>query len=339
MIRNSWNLRGLAAYTGNPAARWRIVLIALLLAFNIGSASQARAASAAQTPADVKFSMILNNPKTTLCTGEKAYYTVKIISQYKTRGPNDPKGSGGPNDWKGSGWTRPEPIPGVKVEAYAEPVSLGFFEDPKKTGKAGVVSAETTDADADTFTPTGASFIFHAGKKAATGNLVFQGLVKGFGPSVGYVSVPPLAVKVIPCKYKVKTIIKHHDAAFNIMMTTAQAVMTADAAGTFTGSTTLHYRYSTFTTACGNVTAKATDSQVSLTGQLDDNVQQFMVTETFGPTTITGSSAVCGAGSSTHQTTLDPLKFKVASSGGVVIQSVAVGTARIIVIPQEQEQQ
>lgn len=328
MIGKSTGSNGFPVHAGILMHCWRYVLAALLLAFNFGSARPAHAAPVALEKEYARFYLTVNNPKTTLCIGESHSYTLQVISQYPS--------FGGSGDWRGSGYTKPQPVAGVKVEAYPDPRSLGTFSSSFKTPKSGNVFTVTDGVPGDA--PMSAELTFHASKKPGTGNLIFEGLVDGYEATVGYVSVPPLAIKVIPCQFKVKTIIRHSDAAFRIMMTTGQALITGNEGGTFTGSATLHYAYSTFGTLCGNVTAKATNSPVALTGQLDASGRQLTVTETFEPTTITGGNAGCGgAGSKTHQFTLDPLQFQVASSGGMVTATVAVGTARIVVIPQVQK--
>lgn len=188
MIRNSHNSRGSYAHTGNPAPRWRMVLIALVLALSIGSVSQIAPVKAQDggTGHIVNFYMELSQPKPTICTGETVHYTATVFERFTSAPP----------DWKGKNLPTPTEIAGVKVEAYAEPVSLGTFAGAKK---AGVVSQQT---GFNLDEPYNVVFSFTAGKKPGAGKLIFEGQVTGFNN--GYVS-STLSVKVIPCKYEVTT--------------------------------------------------------------------------------------------------------------------------------------
>jgi hypothetical protein len=308
--------------TTSPLPRWRYAFIALLLAFNIGSAGQPPSAQPSQTDDNnAKFYMVLINPKTTLCTGESHTYTVVINGQFMAEGA----------------WSKARAINGVNIEAYADPRSLGTFYDAEKNGKGGSVYEETSESY---LRPISVDFVFTAGKKPGKGALTFQGLVKGYAASVGYVSVPPLPVKVVPCKFKVRTIGEADAMIYNITVISNDAIMTADAAGSYTGSGSLYWVYSKAAVPCSTFAISAADSQVNLTGKLDDEGQQLAVTETFTPTTVS-LNASCALGSYSGQQTgsLGPLTFSVASSGGVITQSLkATGisfSARVSVTPEE----
>jgi hypothetical protein len=81
----------------------------------------------------------------------------------------------------------------------------------------------------------------------------------------------------------------------------------------------------------------ATDSQVDLTGTLEDDGRQFVATETIQPTMLTMTIKCPRAPtiSGQSQATFPPLTFTVASSGGVSTQPFLGGMARIVVVPQE----
>lgn len=322
----------LAGTSTSPLPRWQYAFTALLLAFSIGGTGRPPSVQSAQGGTNSQFFMRIIDPKTTLCTGETHTYDVAVYGQFDTT-----PGTKGPRK------TNPQPMEGTKIEAYAEPTSLGTFFDRNKTGKAGSVYEET---GASYLRPISAAFIFTAGKKPGKGNLTFQGIVDGYSvqegypPSVGYVSAPPLAIKVIPCKFKVKTIGFADATIYNITVISPDTVITADAAGNYTGSGTLSWVYSKASVPCNTFAISATDSQIDLTGELDDDGQLLTVTETFQPTTVS-LNATCGMGSYSGQQpgSIDPVKLIVPSSGGVITQTAsATGISfavRISVTPEE----
>lgn len=306
MFRNSHNSKGLST----NAVRWRSVFIALALALVIGSVGQTHPAHAAPAHEVITWYMDVINPKTTICVGETVEYRVKafFVNTVEPR-----------SEWA---------LSGVKIEATSSNKSAGNFK--KDTAITGFANEDLVTA----------GFSFTAKKPGKT-NLYFEGLVdKKFTSTYVSFTVP---VKVIPCKFKVKTVLQFPvPDLYNITVISDEAVMTADEAGAFTGSATMSWVYSEVFQDC-DFSISATDSQVDLTGQLDDNGGQFVATETFQPTTVTDTACcpVVGCVSYSAQGSLYPLTFKVASSGGVAIQTVTgegvSGLAHIVVIPEEDE--
>ena len=291
--------------------RWRIVFIALCLVLIIGSVSQTPAAQAAPVREGVTFYMDMVSPKTTVCVGKTVSYEARVYMVYNTP-VTTPKGNKiGENA-----------IAEIKVEANSQDMNVGDFLNTKKgfvtrvTGGADdLVSLDTGESS-----PNTAVFAFKA-KKAGKTNLYFQGLA--YGQYVSF-TVP---VKVIPCKFKVKVLLRFNPGIYNITVISDEVVMTADEAGTFTGSAVMHWVYSNFSIPCS---VSAPDSSVNLTGKLDDDGGKFVGTVTFGPTTPVGCR---GSG----QGAVNPLKFSVRSSGGVskstATASPLSGPSTILVVP------
>lgn len=282
-------------------ARWRSFCAALLLALVIGSASQAPSAQAAPEPVNVRFYMDVVNPKTTLCTGEQVTYTVRVIRQFTSAPPG----------WTEKKLPNPDAIEGVKVEAFADPTSIGTFNT---ANKAGIVSRTTGAIDDE---PNNVEFLFTAGKKPGKGNLIFQGAVKGVPIQTGYVSFT-VPVKVIACKYKVKTLLKFSTPFYTIKMISRDALMTANAAGTLTGSARIGGVYSKVIGMGGpcSLSLKVRDSQVDLTGHLEEDGGKFVATATFQPVRVSTTVACNPTGTAYNPGTVQPVTFSVTSSGG-----------------------
>ena len=312
MIINSHNSRGSSTHAGNPLPRWRVFYIALVLALTIGGAGQTVPVQAAPAREGVTFYMDMVSPKTIVCVGKTVSYEARVYMVYDTP-VTTPKGNKiGENA-----------IAEIKVEANSQDTNVGDFLNTKKgfltrvTGGADELASLDTGASA----PNSAVFSFKA-KKAGKTNLYFQGLA--YGQYVSF-TVP---VKVIPCKFKVKVILRFNPGIYNITVTSDEVLMTADESGTFTGSkASMHWVYSNFSIPCS---VSAADSSVNLTGKLDVDGGKFVGSATFGPTTPVGCR---GSGKGA----VNPLKFSVRSSGGVskstATASPLSGPATITVVP------
>jgi len=302
---------------GNLSPRWRMLIIALRLALAIGSASPTSLAQAAPAGELVNFSMKVINPKTTLKCGETVTYLVKVeVEQAAVNLPTPAPGpSGSPNGL---------PVIVTKVEAFSKDTSVGDFVGAKK---GTLTTARTTVVFDDDLATLGTKFKFKANKVGKT-TLYFDGLVEG-----QYVS-DNLDVKVIPCKFKVKTILESPSEVVDTRASSGEAVVTPDENGNYTGSSTMSWVFSAHPPC--TVVYTAPDSQVALTGRLDDDGKQFVATATFAPTTVSATfDCTYGSGSGQSPMVLPPLQFKASSSGGVSTQAFAGALATIIVVPEE----
>ena len=299
------------------ASGWQIVLIALLLALALGSAGQTPLAQAARPAgASVRYYMDVVNPRTTLCTGEKVKYTVRVYSQFLSAPP---------------GWTDPElPDPfalqGVKVEANAVPESIGTFTRPNLARVTGSLS----DA------PNSYVIGFTAGKKPGKATLYFEGAVAGYDINMDYVSFN-VAVKVINCKYKV-TIVSKWKAGMT-SVATMKGELKSDEKGYFTGSANVNWVTSIL---CG-IKSPIAPSKADLTGTINES-GQLVVKITFGPaSSVGGGSCDAGGVSTSNSVTPVTLTITVAAKGQVLRKSHVVkaengsfpGSATITVIPVE----
>ncbi|MDQ3006956.1 MAG: hypothetical protein M3R47_16435 [Chloroflexota bacterium] len=203
--------------------------------------------------------------------------------------------------------------------------------------------------DIDDPTGTSVPFVFTADKPGRV-TLKFTASVKnswvGANEEVigsGVTVQKEVTFTVAPCKYKVKTVLKFPvPDLYKITVISDDALMKADETGSFTGSATMAWVYSEVFQDC-DFSISATDSQADLAGQLDDDGGQLAVTQNFHPTTV--AILVCcpivGCRNASDQGSVDPLIFSIASTGGVVTQTVTgqgvSGLATIVVIPEEDE--
>jgi|GEM_PF-3352528 len=316
------------------ASRWQIALIALLLTLVLGSAGQTpRVQAALDNPADVYFE-VSASPQSppALCINQqlKIYVSINknITKVINEKAYNLPKGA----------------VTGVKVTGSMSK-DIGTLESKKPE-----VSFE--DDELVMLQPNGigqADFLFTA-KKAGTTALTFTADVPGAwtGSAVARgksyaAKKAEITVKVIPCKFKVKTLLKFPvPDLYQISVISDDAVMKGNETGSFTGAATMSWVYSEVFQDC-DFSISATDSQVDLAGQLDDDGGQLAVTQNFHPTTVATSICcpVVGCRSASDEGSVDPLIFSIASTGGVVTQTVTgqgvSGLATIVVIPEEDE--
>ncbi len=303
----------------------RILYTALISVLAVGSAGQMTTAQAAPAAADsipVKFELSVSPEQVAkICPKGKLDLYVgmdkTVIKQIN-----------------GKDWNLPGNVP--------EPP---FIEGSVISGP-GTLKKQLQDIDG----PPGSSvpFLFTAGKPGKV-TLRFTTFVKnswvganeeviGSGVSVQ----KEITFTVIPCKYQLKTILKFPvPTLYKITVISNDAVMKGDETGSFTGSATMAWAYSEINQEGCSMSISATDSQVDLSGQLDEDGGQFKGTQTFQPTTV--AATVCcpivGCRSVSNQGTLDPLTFSVASTGGVVTKAATgqavSGTATIVVMPEE----
>lgn len=343
MNRDSRVGKELFAYTSRwlreikPIVRWRILIAALLLALAIGSVGQASIAQAAPAPELVNFSMKVENPKTILRCGETVTYILKVeLQQVSLLAPTPaPEPLGSP---KGL------PVINIKVEALSRDQTVGDFVGAKN----GIATARTEVVFDDDLATLGAKFKFKA-KKVGKTTLYFDGLVEG-----QYVSFN-LPVKVIPCKYKVKTTAKfssnpNNDPAILPPPITARmenAELTADANGHFTGTANMQWFGGTQVSllqgglTCTVVEKFSASSPVDLTGEMSDD-GQFTLNLTYDTvwSSFTETCSVASA-SGTLPYILDPMKLIMPDTGGSLSQpqgynkSSFMGSVAIEVTPEE----
>lgn len=326
MNKKFHNSRRSSTQAGNQNPRWRTVFIALLLALAVGTAQLPLAQAAdpvlsilaqpTAQPTALRASVvyIMNpiNPKKTLCFGETVTYTLNVYRRLMTPPPTTLSGM----QAAGGRWSELYIRPGVRVEATSSEPSIGTFARPGY-GHTGEEFDGTNNVE----------FQFTAKKKLGSTNLYFEAVVNDQDGG-GYITAT-VPVKVVPCKFKVKTLLNFNPGIYNIDIISDNAVMIADEAGIFTGNSTMHWAYSNFSIPCS---VSAADSSVDLTGHLDGDGAQFNGTMTFQPTTVSGCSG-------SAQGIINPLNFSVASSGGVSISTATApplsGLAHIVVVPEE----
>ena len=219
----------------------------------------------------------------------------------------------------------------VKVEAFSVDKNVGDFVATEK----GFATAYTAMVFDDDLTGLGARFKFKAIKPGKT-TLHFEGLV-----GEEYVS-DKVDVKVLPCKYKVKTVI-HGQTDPPFTGITDDSVMTSDEAGTFTGSATMTWVYADKIFLVSDsyciTSSSAPASHVDLTGQLDDDGGQFVATVDINQTTVSATNWCAWLGVTNTFTfpIVFVFRFSVPSSGGVSTQTSGPALGNIVVIPEEDE--
>ena len=252
-----------------------------------------------------RYYMEVVSPRTTLCLGEKVRY--KVVVQRDTGGAN------------------PIPVGGVKVEAYADDPSIGKFSGK---GKGGSVFVST---ELDFTTPYSAEFTFTAGKKIGSTTLQFQGLVSYVSPvGQGYVSFA-VPIRVIPCKYKVSSIVRFPpNGTFNpdaieppIVARMKSTLLTSDAEGNFTGTGTIHWIGTSFTSGCTVNQKFGGDTSVALSGKIfDDHLQLTMIYQP-GNGALTVNCGGVSQGTPSDPVQLDQLDVELPMSGGSLKQTQA----------------
>jgi hypothetical protein len=313
-----------------PITKWlykviSIAYLALISALAMGSVGPISAAQAA--PADataLHFTMrAIKERQVPVCKGELVHISVVVQRDAEDVGDvGDELVNLGSN------------ITGVEVKGLVQNPNIGELSpNTNTTIVAGVMS------------PNSADFIFTAKNYGET-TISFRGLVVTpgwFGSNWEGGAQPVSAfvhVQVIPCAYKVKATLQFPVGIYDITVISDEAVMTADEEGNFTGSTSMYWVYSNFNLDPCTISIGATDSQVDLTGHLDEDNGQLVGTATFQPQTD-GGIVTCpgGIGGGTSAFTVAPLTFNVAASGGVATQTATAegvsGTARIVVVPEE----
>jgi len=305
----------------------RILYAALIGTLAIGSAGQiatAQAAPAAGDPVPVKFEIGVYPEKLpTICVNKK-------LTLYAGVSKTVNKVIGG----------KPFELPGKAPE-------------PTVTGEkvSGVGTLEKIGGGAeDLMSLQGENVFTFMSNKPGKVTLKFTAPVKNSWVGVneevigsGVTVQKEITFTVIHCKYAVKTLLKFPvPDLYEISVISDDAVMKGDETGSFTGAASMSWVYSNVFQEC-DFSISATDSQVDLAGQLDDDGGQLAVTQNFQPTTVATSICcpIVGCRSASDQGTLDPLIFSVASTGGVITQTATgqgvSGLATIVVIPEEDE--
>jgi len=230
-------------------------------------------------------------------------------------------------------WDLPRPMP-ADIQIYGSVIS-----------GSGTLKEQLQDIDG----PPGTSvpFVFTADKPGKV-TLKFTADVKnawiGANEKVigSGVKVQKEITFIVGCKFSVKTILQFPVEIYDITVLSDNAVMTPDEQGSFSGSSSMFWVYSNFNLDPCTISIGATDSQVNLTGQLEEDGQQFVATQTFQPQTD-GGVVTCpgGIGGGTSSFTVNPLTFRVASSGGTVTETVTAegvsGLATIVVVPEDDQ--
>ena len=308
MDKNFHNSRGSSTHDRNPASRWRIVFIALLLALAVGSVGKTPMAQAAPARTNVRLYMEVVNPKTTLCVGESVRYIVKVNSQFTSA----------PRGWTDKNLPAPFALPRINVDAFSVDKTVGDFIGTRN----GSVTRNTgsTDEIVDLVNPNAeppphsATFTFKA-KKAGRTTLYFEGLAHG-----QYVTFP-VPVKVIHCKYKVTVIsnwffTEGTGGSISLVSFVRWATLTAVSENQFMGETTARWIPNIVLPSQCTHSDTVPPSKVTLTGGINTS-DELVVKVVFGTAALTEVGA-CGPQSinTTHAFTPDPLMVTVPGAGG-----------------------
>ena len=291
---------------------WKKALVAVLLALTLASAGLITSASAAGQA--VTFYMELARPKLTLCFGEAV--------QYKATVKANPQGD---KNWTVS-------VPGVKIEALVVDKSIGTING-SKSGFASTVS----ESNPDQTLSHSVVFEFKAAKKAGKTTIYFDALVAGFGND-GYVS-QKIDVRVIPCKFKVKSIARFPKTTGNpftpyppqkVRMNNTS--ITVDENGSFSGTAAMHWVGASITgptvegVHCTVKQAFPATSDVTITAEVNERgadagklVLKLTYEMASANTVETCSPAPSVSSSLPYQ--LDTLTVTVPLSGGTVTLS------------------
>ena len=255
-----------------------------------------------------RYYMDVVSPRTTLCLGEKVGYKVVVFRTSDTDEADAFR------------------VTSVKVEAYADDPSIGKFTRAK-----GGIAVDYTALGADT--PTfDVEFTFAAGKKIGSTTLQFQGLVPGISPlSRGYVSFA-VPIRVIPCKYKVSTIVRFPlYSGFNsdiveppIVAKMKSTLLTSDADGNFTGTGKLHWIATSFRSGCLASQKFTGDTNVALSGMIFDGHLQLRMIYEPGNGALTINCGPAGQTSIPRDPVqLDQLDVEMPMSGGSLMHTQA----------------
>jgi hypothetical protein len=280
----------------------------MLLVITLLSAGQASIAQAAPSFPELRFTLNVVAPRTTICTGETVTYKADVNAE--------------PAPYDGSVVIK---VAGVKVDAFPADKSIGAFIGADKTG--GV----SRRMGSDLLAPASVVFKFKAANKPGNSKLYFDGAVAGFDIQKGYIAFT-VPIRVIACKYRVTTITKFPpNGSYNPMIKSPpikikmnKAEVNANEIGHFNGSGTLYWFGSTYITHSSLGAATAVEkflftSQANLNGEIFED-GQLVLDLTYATASSSITESVHGVSQSQPELPylLDPLRISVPAAGGTV---------------------
>jgi hypothetical protein len=328
MFKISYNSKRSSLNAGNPAQRWRSVILALALVLIIGTVNPTPSAQAAPAGStELSFFMLANKEggSKPVCVGELVTIEVLVLRLKVVNGVSE----------------APEAITGISVNGVVDNPNIGQISP-----------SENTTIWASAIYPGAADFVFTAEKPGET-IVAFSGMIvhpgwfgTNWGGSSQIVS-DQVSVKVIPCKFKVEATSRWNNNVGGIYLAMMdEIVLRADAEGRYSGSANVNWIGTFMMDSCPKEYT-IPSGQAKLTGELNDS-GQLIATLTYQPVAVTFNGA-CGnlSGWDDFQVSQDPLRFSVPASGGVFAlpqfligsreMGIFDGSVAIVVIPQEDE--
>ena len=284
--------------TLNPLPRWRVVFVALVLAFAFGSVSQTAPVQAQDDQVNYQFVIDIANPSSKfLCIGESREYRVRILEKALIL-PN-------------------EPTINASVTLAGKTSITGNIENPSVADFTSLNPVLINSPSARGLRPGAVTFTVK-GKTAGDATLSFSGGVEYYNHMTIAYPLTGLPLKVINCKYKV-----HMDSKWSTGMTitaTLDGVMQADENGAYHGTADVTWVTSKL---CG-IVSPISPSTAEMTGALNGD-DQLVVKITFGSARSSGGG-VCVKGVTTkNYISPDPLIITVRQAG--VVKQTEVATA------------
>lgn len=332
MIENSRNPKRLSinAGAGSLVSRWRSIFTSLVVVLMIGNTGQISTVQAA--PADItelRFFMIANKKGASkpVCIGERVPIQVLVYRLKLVDGVSQ----------------APEVVTGASVNGVVENPNIGQISPTQNTTQWAGSSIYPGAADfVFTAENAGETIIRFAGIVATPGwfGTNWKGGAKSFTAEV--------AVRVIPCKFKVEAIAEWYEASdgayYSIAAASDEAVVTADADNHYTGSANVHWVGSGQTADPCGFPVQIASGQVQYTGELDES-GQLVINQTYEPVENSWTYA-CGnvSGSGKGLFTSDSISVSMPASGGastlphvlnVVWWIPMSGSVTIVVTPME----
>ena len=292
------------------APRWLRLAGVLALVLSIGIPSRAAVAQPDPNVTVHGYMKLLSPKRIEMCFGESASITVKIVRDLK--GPLTDLFGAVTGDLVVS-----VDQTNIKVGATVRGEKLVTVPDP---------TAYTSMANVP---PGTATFNIRAGKIPGSTNVYITAVLSRLpnetldGPMGTNIVDATVSVTVQKCKYKVKASSQWHfpRGGGNFVVSTKEAVLSADADGHYTGSASVTWVASVMAMGACLVPLDLAPSQVNMAADLDDN-GQVTVKLTYQPVSFYYTK-VCSNGSETGGPgtfTPAPLSVTVAASGGTSTQ-------------------
>jgi hypothetical protein len=223
MFKISYNSKRSSLNAGNPAQRWRSVILALALVLIIGTVNPTPSAQAAPAGStELSFFMLANKEggSKPVCVGELVTIEVLVLRLKVVNGVSE----------------APEAITGISVNGVVDNPNIGQISP-----------SENTTIRASAIYPGAADFVFTAEKPGET-IVAFSGMIvhpgwfgTNWGGSSQIVS-DQVSVKVIPCKFKVEATSRWNNNVGGIYLAMMdEIVLRADAEGRYSGSANVNW--------------------------------------------------------------------------------------------------